>query len=358
MSYTFTAHATNAMGNSVESGFSNAVVPAGAPGIPSNVSGTSTATSITVSFTAPDDNGNPIIQYEYQYVGGDHWTTITPTGTSPNLTITITGLTPGTAYPVMLRAANEIATGEASDPVTITTRPTTLAAPTATPGVSSATVSWPQSPDSTVTGYTVTAEPGPATCVTTTITDTSCVIGTTAGVTYTYTVVANSPAGDSAGSATSNAVGGAAPAVPTTAPLDAATTLTTTDGVLAQVEPSQQITVIGSGFLPYSTVTIIIYSAPIVLATVTTNSIGSFSQPVTLPASLAAGLHNLVASGVDPNGAIHLIRMPVTYSVVAIASALPNTGAPAFQLTILATVLATTGLLLITVGRRRRPTEL
>ncbi len=47
------------------------MIPAGAPGVPSDVSGTSTSTSITVSFTAPDDNGNPIILYQYEFVGGD-----------------------------------------------------------------------------------------------------------------------------------------------------------------------------------------------------------------------------------------------------------------------------------------------
>ena len=84
------------------------------------------------------------------------------------------------------------------------------------------------------------------------------------------------------------------------------------EGVLSEVCPGQQITVVGRGFLPYSSATVIIYSSPVLLGTAVTDAHGAFTEKVTVPTDLEAGAHNLVASGVDLAGATHLIRMPVT----------------------------------------------
>jgi LPXTG-motif cell wall-anchored protein len=106
---------------------------------------------------------------------------------------------------------------------------------TATAGDGSATVSWTGSSDATT--YTVTAEPGGATC-TATAPATSCVIsGLTNGTAYTFTVVATGDGGNSDRSQPSAAVTPAAPATtttsvttPTTTPVPQVTTTTTQGG--------------------------------------------------------------------------------------------------------------------------------
>jgi titin len=364
--YSFTVHATNAIGSSPESGPSATATPRGAPGLPSDVTTTATASSVSVSFTAPDDGGSPITRYEVSTDNGATWSTLVVTASGPTLTGTVTGLTAGTGYAVRVRAVNELGTGANTDSLQVTTLPVPVGGLTAVAGTTSVTVSWLPSSSSTVTGYTVHADPGPATCSTTSIVDTSCVIGSTVGVSYTYTVVAHSPAGDSVASPESSPVTSAAPVVPPTVPLAAPTTLTTTDGVLSKVDTGQVITVVGTGFLPFSTATIIVYSDPIVLGTAVTDANGDFTKPVTVPSSLAVGAHNLVASGVDPDGQVRQIRMPVTVQVTAAStpagtvagSALPNTGAAVLQLAALAVALTAAGIGLVAYARRRRSAAL
>ncbi|GAA2374743.1 hypothetical protein GCM10010170_078020 [Dactylosporangium salmoneum] len=224
---------------------------------------------------------------------------------------------------------------------------------TATAGTSSINVSWTAATphDSPVTGYTVTATPGPATC-TTLVTDPdplSCVLGATAGQQYTVSVVANSAAGAS-DPATSSAVTPAAPVAPA-APPDTPLNLTTDKGLISTAAPGQDIVVIGTGFAAHSTATITLYSTPLVLGTVVTDGNGDFSKPVTVPPSLAAGVHTLVAQGVAPSGSPRSMKLTVTVAASAPRPAtgggLPVTGAPAGPLALagLAMVLAGFGLL-------------
>nr|BFE64531.1 hypothetical protein GCM10020063_090570 [Dactylosporangium thailandense] len=351
--YTFTVHATNAAGDSPESAATAAVTPAGPPGAPSAVTAVPAATSMTVSFTVPDNGGSTVTGYEISIDGGTTWTAFAPTG-SP-LTGTVTGLTPGTTYQVTVRATNALGTGAAAAATTTTTLPAPVSAPTATAGTASATVSWAPSATTTVTGYTVYANPGPATCTTTARTATSCVIGATAGVSYTYTVVAHTAGGDSAASPASGAVTAAQPDVPASVPLSAPTTLTTTEGVLSKVEPAQRITVVGTGFAPYSTASIILYSTPVVLGTVTTDAAGAFSQPITIPAGVGLGAHDVVAAGVDPTGTIHQIRMAVTVQAASTTGGgtLPVTGPQALILAVWAGIITALGAALLAYGRSR-----
>ncbi|GGM62337.1 hypothetical protein GCM10007977_074890 [Dactylosporangium sucinum] len=220
---------------------------------------------------------------------------------------------------------------------------------TATAGTSSIIVSWTAATpnDSPITGYTATATPGPATC-TTLVTDPNplgCVLGATAGQQYTVSVVANSAAGASE-PATSNAVTPAAPVVPA-APPDTPLTLTTDKGVISRAAPGQDIVVIGTGFAAYSTATITLYSTPVTLGTVVTDGNGDFSKPVTVPHSLAAGVHTLVAQGVAPSGNPRAMKLTVTVAASTSTGGLPVTGAPTGPLALggLAMVLAGLGLL-------------
>jgi titin len=223
---------------------------------------------------------------------------------------------------------------------------------TAAAGVSSLRATWQVPGDVTgVTGYTAIASPGPATCSTKSAADTSCVLGGQAGVEYTITVVSNHPLGDSAATGPSN------PATPTDPPVAATPPvtnllLTTDKGTITTAEPNQDIVIIGYGFAPYSTATIVIYSTPTVLGTVVTDGAGNFSKAVKVPASLSVGGHSLVASGVDSHGNPHNLKMAVT--VAADTEGLAVTGAPIAA--ILQTGLVTTfvGGGLVLAGRSRR----
>lgn len=229
---------------------------------------------------------------------------------------------------------------------------------TATAGVSSITAHWLAPSDVTgLTGYTATASPGPATCTTTGAL--TCVMGGTAGVTYTITVVANNPAGDSAAAGPSNEVVPTAPALgdtPPTTSLD----LTTDKGLITTAVPNQDIIVIGTGFAAYSTATIVIYSSPIVLGTATTDGAGNFTKPVTIPATLAVGRHTMIAAGVDPQGAPHSLKLAVTLAAAGSgsgggsSSSLAVTGQATDLLFLLGFAAVASGTTLLLTGRRRR----
>ncbi|WP_433053507.1 beta strand repeat-containing protein [Dactylosporangium sp. CS-033363] len=351
--YTFTVHATNGTGDSAESSASTAITPATVPSAPATLAFTPAATSAVVSFADPANGGSPITGYEVSTDGGQTWNPLDANRTIP-------GLIAETSYQVQVRAINAVGTGPASTSAALSTVPVAPAAPTATAGTASVTVTWTQAASSTVTGYTVYAHPGPATCTTNARTATSCVIGAVSGSSYTYTVVAHSPSGDSADSLASGPVTAASPDVPAAAPAAAPTTLTTTEGTLSKVAPSQQITVVGTGFAPYSTATVVLYSSPVVLGTATTDANGSFTKQVTIPASIPAGSHNLVASGVDSSGNTHQIRMPVTTAAATSSGGsggLPVTGAPVAILAIWAGLVTAAGVGLVAFGARRPRTR-
>ena len=297
--------------------------PPTAPGAPTAVAGNATA---TVTFPASSGLPTPT-SYTVQAVE-DPTKSCTYT-TAPTLrsriktadvlsfSCTVSGLTNGTIYTFWVKANKDATYSDwsaGSNPVTpvappsVPTTPNAPVGVTAAAGTASVTATW--TPVSGATGYTVTAAPGPSTCSTTT--ETSCVLGAVAGTTYTVTVVARSGARSSAASAPSNPVTPLEPAIPSTPPPTAPITLTTDKGQIALATPGQQIVVIGTGFAAYSTATVIIYSTPIELGTVTTDGTGGFSVPVTVPADLASGQHTFLASGVDPAGGTRVMALPVT----------------------------------------------
>jgi hypothetical protein len=138
--------------------------------------------------------------------------------------------------------------------------------------------------------------------------------------------------------------------------------LTTTHGVLTRIAASEQITLIGTGFAHFSTVTVALYSSPDVLGTLLTDGNGDFTLSVTVPLDLEAGAHNFVAFGVDPAGVESPSRMPVTLANSTIAVAitattrpLAATGAPLSWLMLWVALCTGLGTAVTIAGRPRAP---
>ena len=176
------------------------------PAAPTVVTGVPGDTTVAVSWHAASGNGHSITGYA---------ATATPGGasctTSGALTCTVGGLTNGTSYTFRVTATNSVGTGPASAasagvvPATVPDAPTGVAA---TPGDSSALVSW-SAPGSNggapVNGYTVTSSPAAGTC--TTSGALSCtVLGLTNGTAYTFTATAQNAMGSGPASAPSSSV--------------------------------------------------------------------------------------------------------------------------------------------------------
>nr|WP_240619385.1 fibronectin type III domain-containing protein [Blastococcus sp. TF02-8] len=362
--YTFSIVATNSAGTGPASTATTAVTPApSAPTAPRSPVATSGSRQVTVTWTAPaDDGGSPITGYSVTAAPGGG--TCTTTGA---LTCTVTGLTDGTAYTFAITATNAVGTGPsagvAATPAAGSPGPVTGVLATAR--TSSIDVSWtPPTTGSPVDHYLVTASPGRATCRTST---TSCVLGGVEGVAYTVTVQAVDALGrvGQPGSASTTPV--RAPQIATAPPADAPLTLTTDQGRISVVSPGQALTVLGTGFAAHSTATIAIYSTPVVLGTVVTDGNGNFAKPVVVPPELAAGTHTLVAYGVDPAGATHSMRMLVTVSKASgtgpagsataargRGSSLASTGADVAAPLTGGIALTALGLGLLLVAQRRR----
>ncbi|RBY74433.1 hypothetical protein DQ238_21915 [Geodermatophilus sp. TF02-6] len=278
--------------------------------------------SVVLAISPGPDNGVGASGYEYSTDGGRTWTALTVTGSGSSLAGTVTGPVPGQPLTFVVRAVAGVEHSAASNSRDLTVpAPNAPGAPrgvTATAERAQVEVSW-QAPSSgaAVDHYVVTLSPGGQTCTTTGLT---CLFGATAGTAYTATVVAVSgddvtgPEAHSGRTATA-----ASPVVPVEAPTTDLT-LTTDEGLITTAAPGQEITVIGTGFLPFSTATIVIYSDPIVLGTVVTDADGDFSKPVTVPTDLAPGQHSLVASGIAPDGTERFLRMDVTVAADGVAT--------------------------------------
>lgn len=124
-SYTFRVSAVNDMGTSTASTVSSAVTPLGAPAAPTGLSATYGNAQASLSWTAPSDNGGSAITnylVEFSSNAGSSWTTFAHSvSTTPS--ITVTGLTNGTAYSYRVSAINVVGTGAS---VTTTTAGSTL----------------------------------------------------------------------------------------------------------------------------------------------------------------------------------------------------------------------------------------
>ena len=101
---------------------SSAEVAAGAPAAPAAPALTTASGQITVTWTAPDNGGSPITDYDLRHSSdsGATWTFV-ENGTSTSTTATVTGLTDGTAYEVQVRAENARGAGGWSPSTTLAT---------------------------------------------------------------------------------------------------------------------------------------------------------------------------------------------------------------------------------------------
>ncbi len=93
------------------------------PGPTGLASVTPTSTTATVTFTAPTDQGTSAISgYESSVDGGASWQAATPTtGSNGALSVSLTGLTPGTTYQLLTRAENSSGWGASSPAASFTT---------------------------------------------------------------------------------------------------------------------------------------------------------------------------------------------------------------------------------------------
>jgi hypothetical protein len=205
--YTFTVTANNEVGTGAPSNASNSIMPYTVPGAPINVTESVSANSqsASIGFTAPPSNGSTITKYKVTASPGG----MTATGTSSP--ITVSGLTYGTAYTFTVEAINGAGTGAASaasDKIIPYTVPSASTAPSASIDANSQTAfvdfTAPPSNGSTITSYTVTANPGGFTG--TASTSPVSVTGLSYGTPYTFTVTAANAAGSGLPSLPSKAI--------------------------------------------------------------------------------------------------------------------------------------------------------
>ena len=192
------------------SGFDLALPPAIAPGAPTGVIAVAMDKGATVSWLPPADPGTSEI-YLYVVTASDGHSGCSTTA----LGCAVSGLTDGLRYTFTVAAVSDAGTGpvsRASNAVTPAGRPSAPKSVVAIRGDGSVRVSWKAAVanGSPITGYTVTASPGGATC--TAVVTTCMVSGLTDGTSYTFTVSAANALGTSPLSIPSAAVKPAAPA--------------------------------------------------------------------------------------------------------------------------------------------------
>lgn len=108
-SYVFRIAAVNIVGSGLYSPASAAVTPAGVPATPSAPTPTAGNASVSLSWTAPSANGSAITDYKIYYAtsAGGSYTLFSDT-VSTTASVTVTGLTNGTAYYFKVAAVNAV----------------------------------------------------------------------------------------------------------------------------------------------------------------------------------------------------------------------------------------------------------
>ena len=154
--YTFTVVATNIIGNSLSSGASSPVTPAGVPQLSGTVSVVRGDTQATVSWLAGNANGDAITGYTVTASGGGGQFC---NANGVTLSCVVTGLTNGTAYTFSVVAANPVGNSApiASASTIVGVAPYAPTGVIATRSDRAANVSWTAADGRglTVSGYTV-----------------------------------------------------------------------------------------------------------------------------------------------------------------------------------------------------------
>ncbi len=198
--YTFTVHAHNAVGDSLESSPSNSVTPQPVPGAPTSVVATPGNTIATVTFAPPASGSAGILKYDATSSPGG----FTGTCTTPCSNIQVGGLSNGVAYRFTVTATNASGTGPASALSNIVTPSEPPSPPrnmAAVPGNATATVTFAapvSNGGSAITGYTVISVPAGGVDInagSTTLSHT--VTGLYNGVRYMFYAIASNAAGSS-----------------------------------------------------------------------------------------------------------------------------------------------------------------
>ena len=145
--YLFQVAAVNAVGTSAYSASSSAITPAGAPGAPTSVNGTSGDTHVALTWAAPTSNGGATVtRYEVRYKASGDAEFGNPVSTgSAGTSYTVTGLTNGTPYVFEVRAVNSAGNGAWSVSSGVVTPAGFAAAPTglgATAGNAQVALAW------------------------------------------------------------------------------------------------------------------------------------------------------------------------------------------------------------------------
>ena len=208
--YTFTVVAENAVGTSVPSTPSNALIGATVPGPPTAVTALGGDRQATVSWAPPASDGfSPISSYAVTASPGGATAIVTGGVTSA----VVGGLANGTTYTFTVTATNTVGTGDPSAPSNPVTPATVPGAPTAVTaavaGDRAIEVSWTPPADdgaSAITAYTVLSSPDGLAVTVGAATTSATVDGLSAGTAYTFTVTATNGVGDGLPSAPSNAV--------------------------------------------------------------------------------------------------------------------------------------------------------
>lgn len=276
--------------------------------------------SLTIEWHVPTGGDVAAAGYEYS-TNGSPWTPIRrpAAGYGDRLAHTITKLTNGTEYGVRVRAVSADGAPGAASVEQKATPFKAAGAPThvvVTTGPSALTVTWGAAPTggSAISKYVVEltwsrGEMGGGTLFCQTdASGRGCTAAAAPGTTHNvvvYAVDSNGRQGEWA-----RVTSGVVP-VSATVPTSNGD-LTPAAGSTGSVTPGTKVTLSGTGYMPNSTVTLLVYSEPQVLTTVVTDGTGSFTVEVTVPDGLAAGQHTVVASGIDPLGNVRTMTLPIT----------------------------------------------
>ena len=295
-SYTFAVVAKNINGNGPVSVATSAVTILAVPNAPTAVSAVAGASSASVSWTAPAEDGGSAIT-GYTVTSSPGGLTCLPQSLV-TLSCDVTGLTNGTDYTFTVVAINAIGTSAAA--------------------VASNSVS-PTAPATTTTAPATTTTTAPATTTTAPATTTTAPATTTTVPAPAESVILNLPQSSQ--------------------PLLADTALSV----------GEQVAIEFDGFVPGEFVQLIVASTPQVIATGFADSLGRVRLTGSLPSELASGQHSLALYA---PGSGRGVRQPITVEQVN----LPATGmGNNLTAQLLLALLVTTFGLCQVVPMRKRP---